>query len=220
MRRAMLMLVAVVSGCGGGPVHEGLSERANVDGQGQADAGSQPVSSCGGAQQGEEGDPIHVTGSGVDYQRPTCDLAAMNRPSISPPTSLHGADAPTAELTEVAQLMVGEWRGIQTSPWDGTNDVRITFFENGRYSAAALGQSPILYYGAFCAYHQEFWRLEYGARALAFGEMTAGAGFDCWSPKMTLRRIQVDSKTLRFEAWLREYGPVVVQLERVTREAP
>lgn len=215
MTRALAMAMVLSSGCGSGPVFEGLSERANVNGaEGE-------VHVCDAYQYGEDGDPIHVTGHGVDYQRPPCDLTAMNRPSTSPAMALHGADAPSEELTEVARLMVGEWRGSQTTPWDGTNDLRLTFFENGRYSGAAFGTSSILYYGDVCAYHREFWRIEHGARRLAFGQFASRNVPTCGGPSLELRRIQVDETTLRFEAWSRgTYGPISVQLERVVQEAP
>ena len=162
----------------------------------------------------EAGDPQHLVQAGEIYQRPTCDLEAMNRPSTAPARPLSGVDAPTPELAEVAQLMVGQWRGTQTTPWDGTHAVLLTFFENGRYSGTA-SDTWLFYYGEACAYHRDLWRLEYGSRALAFGQlqMAAELGSSCIDAQ--LRRIQADAKSLRFDLFRFDgYGPVTFDLQR------
>lgn len=213
MRRLMLVS-GVLCGCLG-PVQEGL-EAAPVmgapdagpdDGTGYYVAGS----ACGPS---EAGDPEHLVQAGIYYQRPACDLDAMNRPSTAPTKPLNGIDAPTPELEGVAQLMVGQWRGTQTTPWDGTHAVVLTLFANGRYSGTA-SDTWLFYSGESCAYHRDFWRLEYGSSALAFGELQMSQELGSSCMRAQLRRIQANAKSLRFEVWRFEgYGPITFDLQR------
>ncbi len=211
MRRVILVCVGALYGC------LGAGQENSAD-SGAFDAGynddQSTVVAGDGCGPGEAGDPQHVVHLGIHYQRPTCDLAVMNRPSTSPAQPLRGIDAPSAELKTVAQLMVGHWRGTQTTPWDGTHELLLNLDENGRYSGTA-SETILFYYGESCAYHREFWRVEYGARALAFGKIQLAEEIQgCVVDE--LRRIQVDDKSLRFELWHRSnYGPIVVDLQRV-----
>jgi hypothetical protein len=220
MRRVMLVSAGVLYGCLG-PVQEGLEPLVSVvngstDDGGDVNRGEPYFVAGSGCGPSEPGDPEHLVHAGIYYRRPPCDVAAINRPSTAPALPLRGVDTPTPELDGVAQLMVGQWHGTQTSPWDGSHDVQLTLFENGRYSGTTSADTVLFYYGESCAAHRDFWRLEYGTSALAFGQiqMSDEIGLSCMTEEM--RRIQVDAKTLRFELWQRgEYGPVTLDLQRV-----
>ncbi len=213
MRRVILVSVGALYGCLGAG-QEGLEPNPDAFIFDAGNGDDQPFFVAGTGCGGEAGDPQHLVHMGIWYQRPTCDLEAMNRPSTAPGQPLRGTDTPTPELATVAQLMVGHWHGTETTPWDGTHELLLNFDENGRYSGTAT-DSALFYYFESCAYHREFWRLEYGSRALAFGQLQVASEFGGCS-LTEMRRIQVDDKTLRFEVWnATVYGPMVVDLQRV-----
>lgn len=176
----------------------------------QADAGWGPLPWDGGE--------LPLLDSGIaqfHYEIPQCDLESLRTRTMETPGVGLGLDAPSADLQVAAMLMVGEWTGTRSTPWDGTHPLTIIFFESGRYSIATGDCASPTYYGALCSDHLLSWRLDTGTSVQAEGELVLEYAVTAGTAITWMKHVRVSESTLSFDLWHREYGPIHYELERV-----
>jgi hypothetical protein len=165
-----------------------------------------------------DGGELPLLDSGIarwQYEFPHCDLERLrNRTTDTPGVGL-GIDAPTADLQVSATLMVGEWTGTRSTPWDAVHPLTIIFFDSGRYSIATGDCASPTYYGETCSEHLLSWRLDTGTSAQAEGEFVLAYEGSLATSIAWMKHVRVAAGTLSFDLWRGEYGPIHFELERV-----
>lgn len=166
-----------------------------------------------------DGGELPLLDSGIrqfNYELPQCDMAALRATTLQSPGVGLGIDAPSPELRSAANLMVGEWTGTRTTPWDGEHPVTLIFFQSGHYSLATGDCTLPNYYGQMCADHSLSWRLDTGNDVQAEGEMRFDYHMGAPTGVMWMKQVRVRQSELSFNLWHREAGPIEYRLVRDT----
>ena len=130
-----------------------------------------------------------------------------------------------AHLDEVGGAMVGNWRGIVTTPWIPPYPVALTFGNDGRYSAKSLdpSSSVAFYYGTDDDHAFKQYRLEdvsvlgrvRGEIDIVFGYGAGSYDVGAWQGLIQELVLDASGDRLRFEfARSDGYGPVTFDLWR------
>lgn len=132
-----LLLVTLLLGSAGCFLSHGRDARPDAP-SGVRDAGPLPLDA-----------PALIDAPGLTDTPPIADapLDAPPPPCPSFPPRPPASD-PSMLLVWQQEVLVGQWRGRRTSPWDGEQEVELSFRADGRYDARCLvGDCTPLYWG-------------------------------------------------------------------------
>lgn len=157
-----------------------------------------------------------------------CAATPPSTPFAPPPLPSGSFEARRTFLEAVGAGMVGNWRGIATTPWISPYAVAMTFGSKGGYSARRLDKSgaspqPAFYYGTDDDTPLKQYRLEdvsslgrvHGTIDIVFDYGGAGYGTAAWQGRLDGIVLDSAGDRLRFEFRRSDgYGPVAFDLWR------
>jgi hypothetical protein len=223
----------VVAGTGGTAGYGGWTEYGGWAGYGGVVAGTGGTAGYGGVAAGAGGWTEYGGSAGAGGVIPSCvpgfsvacacatgalgSQTCRRDGTFGPCTCADAGSWEQQELARIRAGVIGTWKGLQTNPWNGVCETKITFEADGHYGAHSPDDMCVVfYYGTNDDSPEKTYLFDdVQADGDGSGEIQIYFG-----PNDTVRGemrhvwLSPDARALTFECWRGDYGPLMFKLER------